>query len=106
MRIVFAVIILITFSGSIVQAQKVDFAKSPKVGDFVLYCTDNFKDCVHMVILVDIELMAEQMAPTCKNPRNNDAWTKSIVDWLARHKETHNMQTRTGIRGAMKAVSC
>ena len=112
MRLILAALTLIAFSGSIVQAETTSalLARLPKkVGDFVPYCTGHFKDCRDIVIIADIELMAERMAPTCGGnipTRNNDVATKSIVDWLARHKETHGMPTRTGIKAAMKALPC
>lgn len=110
MRLVLAAT-LIAFSGSIVQADSTSelLARVPKkVGDFVPYCTGHFKDCKDIVIIADIELMTERMAPNCDIPtkKNNDVATKSIVGWLARHKETHGMPTRTGIKAAFKALPC
>lgn len=110
MRRVIAAMALIAFSGTVVQAETPDqfLARMPKkVGDFVPYCTGHFKDCKEVVIIADIELMTERMAPNCNVPRkNNDVATKSIVGWLAQHKETHGMPTRTGIKAAMKALPC
>jgi len=108
MRLVFAAVALIAFSGPTAQAQMGSevFARAPKkIGDFVPYCTDHFKDCRTMVVVVDIELLAEGKAHICTiGIKDNEIAVKSIVGWLAQHKETHGMPTKTGISAAIKAL--
>jgi hypothetical protein len=108
MRLALAATALIAFSGSIAQAQMGSevIARTPKkIGDFVPYCTDHFKDCRSMVVLVDIELLSEGKAHSCTiGIKDNETATKSIVGWLARREETHSMPTKTGIRTAIKVL--
>jgi hypothetical protein len=107
-QLVFAAMALIALSGSVVEAEtnKDRIARTPKkTGDFVPYCTNNFKDCLLTVIDVDIEHLAENNPRICTiKTRDNDAATKSILGWLAGHKETHGTPTRTGIGAAIKAL--
>ena len=108
MRLAFAAAALIAVSASVVQAQTANdvVARTPKkTGDFVRYCADHFKDCRSMVLLVDIELLAENNPRICTiKIKDNDAATKSIVDWLRRREETHAMATKTGITTAIKVL--
>jgi hypothetical protein len=107
-RLFIAAVTVIAFSGSLVQAEKVSevLARTPKkTGDFVAFCTDHFKDCVTIVISVDIEHLAESNPRICTiRTKDNAGATKSIVGWLAQHKEIHGKPTRTGIGAAIKAL--
>lgn len=108
MRHALAVAISVAVSASAVEAQAVNdvVGRTPKKsGDFVRYCADHFKDCRSMVLLVDIELLAENNPRICTiKLKDNDAATKSIVDWLRRREETHAMATKTGITTAIKVL--
>jgi hypothetical protein len=108
MRLAFVAGVLIAFSTSHAGAQKVSdvVARTPKkTSDFVRYCADHFDDCRSMVILVDIELVAENKPRVCTiKIKDNAAATKSIVDWLRRREETHAMATKTGIITAIKVL--
>ena len=94
--------------GSIAQAQPTSdvIARIPKkIGDFVRYCADHFKDCQTMVTLVDIEHIAENNPRICTiKIKDNAAATKSILDWLRRREETHAMATKAGITTAIKVL--
>ena len=108
MRRVFSAVALVAFSGSLAQAELGGdvVARTPKtIGDFVPYCTDHFKDCRSMVLLVDIELLSENDPHICTiGIKDNDIATKSIVGWLAQHEQMHAMPTKTGISAAIKAL--
>ena len=108
MRLAFVAAALISFFGSIAQAQMGNevIARTPKkIGNFVPYCTDHFKDCRSMVVLVDIELLSEGKTHICTiGIKDSEIATKSIIGWLARREETHSMPTKTGIRTAIKVL--
>jgi hypothetical protein len=108
MRLVFAAVALMASFGSIAHAQMGSevIARAPKkIGDFVPYCTGHFKDCRSMVVLADIDILSEGKAHLCPiGIKDMDIAAKSIVGWLARHKETHAMPTKAGIRSAIKAL--
>jgi hypothetical protein len=99
---------LIAFSGSVVQAATVNevLARTPKkIGDFVLYCGEHFKDCRTIVVAVDIEHLAENNPRICTiKTKDNDAATKSILAWLAGRKEMQGTPTKAGIGAAIKAL--
>lgn len=107
-RLVLAAMISIAFSGSVVRAEKVSevLARTPKkTADFVAYCTDHFKDCRTIIVSVDIEHLAESKPNVCTiRSKDNDVATKSIVGWLAQHKEIYGKPTRDGIGAAIKAL--
>lgn len=108
MRRAFAAAAFIVFYGSVAQAQlgREVIARTPKtVVGFIPFCTDNFKDCRSMTTLVNIDLLSEGNPKVCTiGIKDMEIATKSIVGWLAQHKETHAMPTKTGINAAIKAL--
>ena len=108
MRLALTAAALIALLGSIAQAQLESevFAVAPKkVGAFVPFCTERFKDCQSVVVSVDIELLSERNAHNCTiGTTDKEVATKSIVTWLARREETHAMSTKLGIRTAIRVL--
>ncbi len=82
-------------------------ARAPKtVATLLPWCTDHFKDCRGLVTLVDIDTLSEGPSPgACViGTRDSEAATRSILDWLAAHKETHGGPSETGIAAAINAL--
>lgn len=82
-------------------------ARAPKtVATLLPWCAANAKDCRALVGLVDLDNIAEGPSPgACViGTRDGEAATKSILDWLAAHKETHAGPTEAGIAAAINAL--
>ncbi len=82
-------------------------ARAPKtVATLLPWCTANAKDCRALVGLVDLDAISEGPTPgTCViGTKDADTATKSILDWLAAHKETHAGSAEAGIAAAINAL--
>jgi hypothetical protein len=105
----FAVLALIAGLGTSAQAEFGEeiVARAPKtVGALLPWCGDHFKDCGVLVAVTDAEHIAEGPSPgACViGTRHGEAATKSILAWLAAHKETHAAPTDAGIAAAINAL--
>ena len=82
-------------------------ARAPKtVATLLPWCAVNTRDCRALVGLVDLDNIAEGPSPgACViGTRDGEAATKSILDWLAAHKETHPNPAEAGIATAINAL--
>src|SRR5580765_7412900 len=82
-------------------------ARAPKtVATLLPWCAANAKDCRALVGLVDLDNIAEGPSPgACViGTRDGEAATRSILDWLATHKETHAGPAEAGIATAINAL--
>ena len=107
--IALAALTLIAGLGSAARAEFGEeiVARAPKtVAALLPWCTDHFKDCRLLVAVVDAENIAEGPSPgACAiATRDGEAATRSILAWLAAHKETHPGATDAGIAAAINAL--
>jgi hypothetical protein len=82
-------------------------ARAPKtVATLLPWCAANARDCRALVGLVDLDNISEGPTPgACIiGTRDGEAATRSILDWLITHKETHASPTEAGIATAINAL--
>jgi hypothetical protein len=82
-------------------------ARAPKtVATLLPWCAANARDCRALIGLVDLDNIAEGPSPgACViGTRDAEAATKSILDWLATHPETHAGPAEAGIGAAINAL--
>jgi hypothetical protein len=105
----FAAVALIALASTAARAELGDElrARAPKtVAALLPWCPDHFKDCRGLVTLVDIDTLSEDTGSSACviGTRDMEAATRSILDWLAQHKETHAGSAEAGIAAATKAL--
>ena len=82
-------------------------ARAPKtVATLLPWCAANARDCRALVGLVDLDNISEGPSPgACViGTRDGEAATRSILDWLAAHEETHAGPAEAGIAAAINAL--